>query len=115
MGCPNMTEKLLTFPSPTPSPTSPDPGDGVLRSKFNFFPVQHQHNQTPPKIFVPGQHERIQDFFVRGGGRGEGVQAPQLILQLKEGVQWFYYTLSMGGSNFFQGWGSNRNPYNYNL
>ena len=29
--------------------------------------------------------------------------------------QWFYYTFSMGGSNFFQGWGSNRIPYNYNL
>ena len=28
-----MTEKLLTFPSPT----SPDPGDGVNRSKFKFF------------------------------------------------------------------------------
>ena len=26
-----------------------------------------------------------------------GVQAPQLILQFKEGVQWFYYTFSRGG------------------
>ena len=68
-----MTEKLLTFPSPIPPPTSPDPGDGVLRSKFNFFPVQHQHNPTPPKIFVLGHHARIQDFFVReGGGWGGG-------------------------------------------
>ena len=96
--CPNMTEKMLTFPSPTPSPTSPDPGDGVLRSKFNFFPVQHQHNPTPPKIFVPGHHARTQEFFVGGGGggRGVGVEAPQLILQFKEGVQWFYYTFSWG-------------------
>ena len=67
-----MTEKLLTFPSPTPSPTSPDPGHGVLRSKFNFFPVQHQHNPTPPKIFVPGHHARIKEFFVKGGMRGGG-------------------------------------------
>ena len=59
-----MMEKSLTFPSPT----SPDPGDGVLGSKFNFFPVQHQHNPTPPKIFVPGHLVRIQDFFVGGGG-----------------------------------------------
>ena len=29
--------------------------------------------------------------------RGWGVQAPQLILQFKEGVQWFYYTFSRGG------------------
>ena len=78
-----MTEKLLTFPSPT----SPDPGDGVLRSKFNFFPVQHQPNPTPPKIFVPGHHAQIQVFFVGGGGGG--VQAPQFILQFKEGVQLF--------------------------
>ena len=97
-----MTEKWLTFPSPNPSPTSPEPGDGVLRSKFNFFPVQHQYNPTPPKIFVPGHHARIQEFFVRvsgggGGGGGVGVQAPQLILQFKEGVQWFYYTFSWGG------------------
>ena len=28
---------------------------------------------------------------------GVGVQAPQLILQFKEGVQWFYYTFSRGG------------------
>ena len=83
-----MTEKLLTFPSPT----SQDPGDGVLRSKFNFFPVQHQHNTTPPKIFVPGHHAQIQEFFVGGGG----VKAPQLILQFKEGFQWFYYTFSRG-------------------
>ena len=73
-----MMEKLLTFPSPT----SPDLGDGVLRSKFNFFPVQHQHNPTPSKIFVPRHHARIQDFLSGGGG----VQAPQLILQFKEGV-----------------------------
>ena len=112
-----MTEKLLTFPSPTPALTSPDPGDGVLRSKFNFFPVQYQHNPTPPKIFVPGHHARIQEFFVGGGGGGwgGGVLAPQLILQFKKGVQWFYYTFSRGGSNVFNGWGSNRNPYNYNL
>ena len=86
---------MLTFPSPTPSPTSPDPGDGVLRSKFNFLPVQHQHNPPPPKILVPGHHAGIQDFFVRGGGGG--FTAPQLILQFKEGVQWFNYTFSRGG------------------
>ena len=63
-----MTEKLLTFSSPTPSPTSPYPGDGVNRSKFNFF--QNSINK-PTKTFVPGQHARIKDFFVgEGGGPG---------------------------------------------
>ena len=90
-----MTEKLLTFPSPTPppSPTSPDPGDGFDRSKFNFFPEQHQHKPTT-KTFVPGQHARIQAFLSGGGGGGGG--APQLILQFTEGVQWFNYTFSRG-------------------
>ena len=46
----------------------------------------------------------LRNFFVRGGGGGGGVQAPQLILQFTEGVQWFYYTFSRG-SNFFQGGG----------
>ena len=100
-----MTEKLLTFPSPT----STDPVDGVNRSKFNFFPEQHQYK--PTKTFVPGQHARIQDFFVVGGGGG--VQAPQLILQFTEGSSGFI-THFPGGvcgpiANFY------RNPYNYNL
>ena len=97
-----MTEKLLTFPSPTPSPTSPDPGDGVLRSKFNFFPVQHQHNPTPPKIFVPGHHAQIQEFLSGGGG---GSRLYYLFYSLKEGVYWFYYTFSRGGPTFSRGGG----------
>ena len=62
-----MTEKLLTFASPTPpSATSRDPGDGVNRSKVNYFPEQHQHK--PIKSYtgtcaVPG-------FFSSGGGGG---------------------------------------------
>ena len=84
-----MTVKLFTFPSPTPSPTFPDPGDGVLRSKFNFFPVQHQHNPTPRKIFVPGHHARIQEFFVRGGGGG-GSRLLNLFYSLKRGSNGFF-------------------------
>ena len=81
-----MTEKLLTSPLLLPSPTSQDLVDGVNRSKFNFFPEQHQHK--PTKTFVPGQHARVQEFthfphynytFSRGGvqlfpGGGGGVQ-----------------------------------------
>ena len=44
------------------------------------------------------------NIFCQGGGGG-GVQAPQLILQFTEGVQWFYYTFSRGGSYFFLGGG----------
>ena len=32
-------------------------------------------------------------------GGGGGVQAPQLILQFQEGIQWFYYTFSRGGGS----------------
>ena len=102
-----------------PSPTSPDPGDGVLRSKFNFFPVQHQHNPTPPKIFVPGHHVRIQEIFCQGcvcvcvGG---GSSLINLFYSLKRGSNVFITHFPWGGRvQLFPGVGSNRNPYNYNL
>ena len=85
-----MSEKLLTFPSPT----SPDPGDGVNRSKFKFF----QYSITQPnttKDICSGTPCPDQGIFCQGGVGGR-VQAPQLILQFKEGVQWFYYTFSRG-------------------
>ena len=101
-----MTEKMLTFPSPT----SPDPGDGVNRPNFNF--PRTESTQTNKDICT-GTTCADPGFFVRG------VQAPQLILQFTEGVQWFYYTFSMG-SNFFPGGGGPnanfyRDPYNYTL
>ena len=40
-------------------------------------------------------------IFCQGGG----VQAPQLILLFKEGVQRFYYTFSRGGPTFSRGGG----------
>ena len=79
-----------------PSSTSPDPGDGVLRSKFNFFPVQHHHNPTPPKIFVPGYHARIQEFFVRGGSR-----LLNLFYSLKRGSNDFITHFPGGGGPTF--------------
>ena len=91
-----MEKKLLTFPSPT----SPDPGNGVNRSKFNFFPEQHQ--RKPTKTFVPGQHARIQEFL---SGWGGGVQAPQLILQFTMGVQWFLLHIFQKGPTFPRGGG----------
>ena len=107
----------LSYPHP-PSPTSRDPGDGVIRSKVNFLPEQRQHK--PTKTFVLG-HARFQDFFCQGGGGGGGVQAPQLILQyIYRGGPMFFYTFSGGGGPTFPGGGGSnanfyRNPYNYNL
>ena len=98
-----MTEKLLTFPSPT----SPDPGDGVLRSKFIFFPVQHQHNPTTPKIFVPGHHARIQEFFVGGEG-GSGLLS--LFYSLKRGQMVLLHIFQGGGVQFFPGVGGQKKP-----
>ena len=113
-----MTEKMLTFLSPTPPPpppTSPDPSDGVHR--FNFFPEQHQHN--PTKTFVPGQHAQIQGFFLSWGGGGSGLlnlfhslqKGSNVLLHIFQGVQLFPGEGGGGGpnANFY------RNPYNYNL
>ena len=107
-----MTEKLLTFPSPT----SQDLVDGVNRSKFNFFPEQHQHK--PTKTFILGQHARIQVFFLKGrGGPGSSTYftvyrgGPMVLLHIFQG----------GGPTFSRGgWGGPnanfyRNPCNYNL
>ena len=77
--------KIVDFPSPTPnpSPTSRDPGDGVNRSKVNSFPEQHQHK--PTKTFVPGQ-ARFQIFFVRGGGGGGSRSSAYFTVYIKRGV-----------------------------
>ena len=92
-----MTEKLLTFPSPTPLSYLPRPLGWGLKVEIQLFSstASTQHNTAKAKIFVPGHHTRIQEFFVGGGGGGGGggvggVQAPQLILQFEKGVQWFY-------------------------
>ena len=91
-----MTEKLLTFSSPTPSPTSPDPGKGVNRSKFNFF--QNSINK-PTKTFVPGQHARIKDFFVGGGGGGSRLL--NLFYSLQRGSNGFITHFPGGGGPTF--------------
>ena len=112
-----MTEKLLTFPSPTPLSYLPRPWGWGLKVEIQlFFPVQHQHNPTLPKIFVPGHHVRIQEFFVRGvcvcvcGGGGGGSRLLNLFYSLKRGPMVLLHIFQGGGegSNFFQGWGSNR-------
>ena len=95
-------KKIVDFPLSYPPPPLLPPqtlGMGSIGQNSTFSPEQHQHK--PTKTFVPGQHARIQDFFVGGGGE---LGAPQLILQFTEGVNGFI-THFPGGSNFSQGGG----------
>ena len=113
-----MTEKLLTFPSHTPLSYLPRPSGWGLKVKIQFFPSTASTQPNTTKDICTATPCADPGFFcqgVGGGGGGVGgVQAPQLILQFKEGVQWFYYTFSRG-VQLIPGVGSNRNPYNYNL
>ena len=70
----------------------------------------NQHNPTPPKIFVPGHHARIQEFFVRGGG-GWGSRLLKLFYSLKRGSNDFI-THFPGGPTFSRGWGPIANHLN---
>ena len=91
-----MTEELLTFPSPTPLSYLPRPWGWGLKVEIQlFFPVQHQHNPTPPKIFVLRYHARIQECFVRGGGS----RLLNLFCSLKRGSNGFI-THFPGGPTF---------------
>ena len=83
-----MTEKLLTFPSPT----SPDPRDGVNRSKFYFF-FQNSTNTNQQRHLYRDNMRGSRKFFVGvGGGPGS-----LTYFAVYRGVQWFYYTFSRGG------------------
>ena len=87
-----MTEKMLTFPSPT----SPDPGDGVNRSKFNFF-SRTAPTQTNKDICTETTCADPGNFLSGvwgGGGWGPGSLS---YFTVYRGVQWFYYTFSRGG------------------
>ena len=86
-----MTEKLLTFPSPT----SPDPGDGINRSKFNFF-FQNSTNTNQQRHLYRDNMRRSRKFFVGGDGRGWG-PGSLTYFTVYRGVQWFYCTFSRGG------------------
>ena len=98
-----MTEKLLSFPSSTPLSYLPRPWGWGLKVEIQLFPVQHQHNPDTTKDICTRTPCVDPGIFCQGGG---GVQAPQLILQFKEGSNGFITHFPGGGSNFFQGWGS---------
>ena len=77
-----------------PSPTSPDPGDGVNRSKFNFF-SQYSINTTL-------HHQRY--VYRDTGGGGGGSRLLNLFFILKRGSNGFI-THFQGGPTFSRGGG----------
>ena len=99
-----MTEKLLTFPSPTctPSPTSADPGDGVNRSKFNFFQNSINTNQQRHSNWDNMRRSRN---FCGGGGRGPGSSTYFTVYRGGPMVLLHIFRGGGGGSNNFQGGG----------
>ena len=88
-----MTEKLLTSPLLTHSPTYPYPGDGANRSKFNFFSLTAP-TQTNKDICT-GTTCADSGFFVGGGGF-KGGPGSSTYFTVYRGVQWFYDTFSRG-------------------
>ena len=105
-----MMEKLLTFPFST----SQDRVDWVNRSKFNFFPEQHQHKPTKNLYRDKMRGSRI---FLSGEG-GES-RLLNLFYSLQRGSNGFITHFPGGGGPTFSRGGPNanfyRNPYNYNL
>ena len=109
-----MTEKLLTFLSPTPPLLPPDTlGMGSIGQKSTFFHSSINTNQ---------QRHLYRDMC---GSRiflsGWGLQAPKLILQYTyRGGPMAFLHIFQGGGNFFRGGGGGpnanfyRNPCNYN-
>ena len=96
-----MTENLLTFPSPTPLSYLPRPWGWGLKVEIQLFSSTASTQPNFTKDIYTGTPCADPGIFCQGGGgRGGGgggvVQAPQLILQFKEGIQWFYYTFSRG-------------------
>ena len=86
-----MTEKLLTFPSPT----SPDPGDGVNRSNSTFS--RTALTQTNKDICTRRTCEDPGIFCQGGGGWRPGSSTYFTVYRGGGGVQWLYYTFDPGG------------------
>ena len=114
-GMPKHDGKIIDFPSPTPLSYLPRPWGWGLKVEFQLFSSTSSTQPNTTKDIFTGTPCADPGNFCQGGGwGGGGSRLLNLFYSLKS--QWFYYTFSRGeGSNFFQGWGSNRNPYNYNL
>ena len=82
---------------------------GSFGQNSTFFQNSISTHKLTTKTFVPVQHAWTQELFCQGvgggGGGGGGVQAPQLILQFTEGVQWFSNTYSRGAPTISGGGG----------
>ena len=90
-----MTEKLLTFPSPT----SQDLVDGVNSQNSTFFQNSNNTNQQIHSYQDNMRGSRI--FFVRGrGGPGSSTY-----FTVYRGGPMVLLHIFQGGSNFFQGGG----------
>ena len=95
-----MTEKLLTFPSPTPLSYLPRPWGWGLKVEIQLFSSTASTQPNTTKDICTGTPCADPGFFCQWGG----VQAPQLILQFKEGIQWFLlHIFHVGGPTFSRG------------
>ena len=88
-----MTEKIVDFSLSY----LPIPGDGVLRSKFNFFSQYSINTTQHHQVFVQGHHAQIQEFFVEGGGVCGGSRLLNLFYCLKRGSNGFITQFPGGG------------------
>ena len=104
--------KLLTFPHPIPFPSSPDPGDGVNRSKFNFFRNSINTNQ---QRHLYRDNMRGSRNFLSGGGGCPGSTTyftvyrgcPMVSLHICQGGVSIFFQVGGPNANFY------RNPYNH--
>ena len=74
VGCPNMTEKLLIFASPTPLSYLPRAWGWGLKVEIQLFSSTASTQPNTTKDICTGTHARIQEFLsgVGGGGWGPG-------------------------------------------
>ena len=93
-GMPSHDGKIVDFPLSY----LPRPWGWGLKVEIQLFSSTASTQPNTTKIFVPGHHAQIQEFFVRGGG---GVQAPQLILLFKDGFPMVLLHISQGGGPTF--------------
>ena len=97
-----MTEKMLTFPSPTPLSYLPRPWGWGLKVEIQLFSSTASTQPNTTKDICTGTPCADPGFFLSGGGGGSRLL--NLFYSLKRGSNGFIRHFP-GGSNFFQGWG----------
>ena len=96
-----MTEKMLTFPSPTPLSYLPRPSGWGLKVEIQLFSSTASTQPNTTKDICTATPCADPGIFCRGGG---GSRLLNLFYSLKRGSNGFI-THFPGGSNLFQGWG----------